>query len=406
VLELNGTLLASLGDPQDAARTIGGGIYISNDDGLSWVQSDKGMKLNTGVRDLALHGDTLFAGTGHNLSHIGSSGVFISVDAGNTWDEIGLKDKFIRVLTVTADKQVVAGSNASSFFISEDLANSWSQSGKGMEDWIVPFLIKNEDYLFAVGNDGIWRSEIPVKEWVKVRQGIWFLVKTSGGSLLAAQSGKIISSVDMGETWEEIAQISSREEINFLYELNADLIVACSDREGVFYSSDRGYTWEKYDLGSFNDNNSFRIAYQTPKGNLVLGTGRGTLRSEDEGNTWKNVDEGFRAWSFTKKDHILYAGAYAKGVHISKDDGATWTEYNAGLREGDAYLTVPALFTTHDNSILCGTLGEGMFKLAENDSIWKPFKTGMTDNTHFGIIQDDDGTLYAGSGKGVFKRKE
>ena len=154
-----------------------------------------------------------------------------------------------------------------------------------------------------------------------------------------------------------------------------------------------------------DNNNLFRIAYQTPKGNLVIGTDRGTLRSEDEGNTWKNVDEGFAAWSFTKKDHILYAGAYAKGVHISKDDGVTWMEYNDGLREGDAYLTVPALLTTHDNSILCGTLAEGMFKLAENDSIWKPFKTGMTDNTHFGIIQDDDGTLYAGSDKGVFKRK-
>ena len=90
IVELKGILFASVGDPQDAARTIGGGIYKSDDDGLTWLKSDNGLSENTKVSDLTLIENRLLISTGYPI-HIGDRGVFKSDDLGQTWQSNGLK---------------------------------------------------------------------------------------------------------------------------------------------------------------------------------------------------------------------------------------------------------------------------------------------------------------------------
>ncbi|MGB5204638.1 WD40/YVTN/BNR-like repeat-containing protein [Eudoraea sp.] len=400
IVALNGNLFASVGDPQDAARITGGGIFKSEDDGLTWIKSDNGLSENTKVSDITIIDNTLFVSTGYQVN-IGDRGVFKSEDLGQTWLPTGLNDLQLRLIRPTSRQQVIAGSNVSSIFISNNKGESWLQTGKEIENWFVFQVMENNNYLFANGESGIWRADIPVKEWQQIRNETGSLVQLPSGKILMAENGKILTSEDNGDHWSQIADLKS--EMIFLYALDSKLLVACAQEDGIYYSTNDGHDWLKYSMGMF-EQNTFRTAIKTPGGALLTGTARGTLRSDDQGKTWKNVDENFFAWTFTKSNNIIYAGGYADGIRKSTNDGLTWTEFNSGLREGDNYLTVTSLCATSDNSVICGTLGEGIYLLKSNDSIWSEHKIGLTDLVNFGIIEGNNGIIYSTSQKGIFKR--
>ncbi len=401
IAELKGILYASVGDPQDAARTIGGGIYKSEDDGLTWSKSDHGISENTKVSDIARIENTLFVSTGYPI-HIGDRGVFKSNDYGHSWKPSGLNDSQLRLLRTTSKQQLLAGSNVASIFISNNNGESWSQTGKEIENWSVFQVLENNNYLFASGESGIWRAAKPVREWKQIKKELGSLVKLSNGNMLMAENGVILRSENNGDTWESISELKS--EMIFLYEIDANLIIACAQGKGVFYSTNNGKDWLKYNMGEY-EKNRFRTAIKTSNETLLIGTTGGTLRSTDLGKTWEKVDNEFYVWSFAEIDNAIYAGGYAQGVRRSIDDGLTWTEFNSGLREGDNYLTVTSLCSTSDNSLICGTLGEGIYKLKSNDSLWIEYKTGLTELVNFGIIEGNNGILYTTSEKGIFERK-
>ncbi len=401
IIDLNGILFASAGDPQDAARTIGGGIYKSEDEGLNWSKSDDGISQNTKVSDLTILENTIFASTGYPIN-IGDRGVFRSDDLGETWQATGLNDSQLRLIRTTSSQQLIAGSNVSSIFISNNKGESWKQTGKEIENWSIFQVIESNNYLFVNGESGIWRAAIPVKEWEKIRTGMGSLIDLDNGNILMAENGVIFSTRDNGDHWTPIADLKS--EMIFLYNINSKLLIACAQGDGMYYSTNDGYEWIKYKLGIF-EQNAFRTAIQTPGGALIAGTRGGTLRSQNDGETWETVDENFSAWTFTKMNHVLYAGGYRDGIHKSIDDGLTWTDFNTGLQEGDNYLTVTSLCATSNNSILCGTIGEGIYVLEPNDSIWKENKNGLTDFVNWGIIEGSNSTLYTTSNKGIFERK-
>ena len=400
IVELKGNLFASIGDPQDAARTIGGGIYKSEDDGLNWFKSDNGLTENTKVSDLTLIENTLFVSTGYPIN-IGDRGVFKSNDLGQSWLPTGLNDSQLRLIRTTSNQQLIAGSNVSSIFISNNKGESWLQTGKEIENWSVFQVIENSNYLFTSGESGIWRAKIPVKEWKQIKKELGSLVILSNGNILMAENGVVLRSENNGDTWEPIADLKT--EMIFLFALDANLLIACAQGDGIYHSNNNGETWQKYNMGEF-ERNRFRTAIKTSNGTLLVGSTSGTLRSTDQGETWKNVDEEFYVWSFVESDNVIYAGGYAQGVRRSTDDGLTWTEFNSGLREGDNYLTVTSLCVTSDNSLIIGTLGEGIYKLNSNDSLWREYKTGLTDLVNFGIIEGDKGILYTTSEKGIFER--
>ncbi|MCB0476043.1 MAG: hypothetical protein KDC69_10220, partial [Flavobacteriaceae bacterium] len=401
MVDFKGTLFASIGDPQDAALTIGGGIYKSEDLGLTWTRSDEGISPNTKVTDLTILENTIFASTG-NPTNIGDRGVFKSDDFGKTWQPTGLNNSQIRLIRTSSSEQLIAGSNAESIFISNDKGQSWTQTGKEIENWMTYEIVEHNNYLFASAESGIWRAKIPVKEWEQIRtSSMGSLIALPNGNLLAADNGAIFRTEDIGEHWTKIAELGG--EMIYLSQINPKLLVACPSDDGLYFSIDDGREWAKYEMGMF-EQNSFSTAIETPNGALLVGTYRGTLRSPDHGKTWENVDENFFAWSFTKVDDEIYAGGYASGIHKSSDDGLSWVELNSGLREDKDYLTVTTLCAKSDGSIFCGTLGEGIYRLEYKDSIWRDYNTGLTNLVNFGLIEGDEGTLYTTSEKGIFKR--
>ncbi len=76
VIKFNNSLVASIGNRQDASTQSGGGIFRSDDKGLTWIRSDIGIKYNTKVNNICIYKNKLLASTGI-FSSVGDKGVFL-----------------------------------------------------------------------------------------------------------------------------------------------------------------------------------------------------------------------------------------------------------------------------------------------------------------------------------------
>ncbi|MBN2571997.1 MAG: T9SS type A sorting domain-containing protein, partial [Ignavibacteriales bacterium] len=94
------------------------GIYISSDNGNSWLRSNNGLT-NTGVRCLTKNNDYLFTGTW-------GGGVFRSADTGKTWQAVGVDGEAVKSI-LAVDSVIFAGASPRVYF-STDNGNTWNYS--------------------------------------------------------------------------------------------------------------------------------------------------------------------------------------------------------------------------------------------------------------------------------------
>lgn len=100
-----------------ACESAEAGIYVSSDNGSSWVRRIDGLS-NPNVRCLAKNSVYLFAGTW-------GGGVFRSADSGKTWQSAGLDGEAVTSL-LTVGSTLFAGSTSMVHF-STDNGTTWSQ---------------------------------------------------------------------------------------------------------------------------------------------------------------------------------------------------------------------------------------------------------------------------------------
>ena len=128
------------------AGTGGSGIYISSDNGVSWMPVNNGLT-NFYVHSLAVKGSDIFAGT--------NWGVFLSIDSGSSWNLInnGLTNTFVNALLVNGT-DLFAGTEGG-VFMSSDNGNSWTAVNDGLtSNNILKLFVSPEFYsgLFILRN--------------------------------------------------------------------------------------------------------------------------------------------------------------------------------------------------------------------------------------------------------------
>jgi photosystem II stability/assembly factor-like uncharacterized protein len=99
---------------------------------------------------------------------------------------------------------------------------------------------------------------------------------------------------------------------------------------GIFKSTDGGVSWNQLPNQPGSRRMFYGLAVDPTDSKRIFwgscGTGGGVWRSEDQGNTWKNV---FAGENFVWNVHIDKSGTiYASGaqLHCSTDHGATWKQ--------------------------------------------------------------------------------
>lgn len=397
IIKYKNSLIASVGNRQDASGQAGGGIFRSEDDGSNWRRSDSGLIAGSKVSCINVKGNVIFASAGYPVGNY-SKGIYQSTDGGYRWKHVGL-DEIVRFIKVTTDGQLICGTDGASVFISNN-GIDWTQSGKEFDCWDVFNVFKNGKTIYASDQAlRVWKKNAG-NDWKNIGQG--YVNVLPSGKLVTFSNNKIVVSRNEGRTWTKQGEFKSKF-IRFIT-LNDTMVVGCSFN-GLLLSKDDGNTWQKFDVPGFNDAN-FRTVLFTPDGAILAAyssndRGTGILCSKDGGSHWEKVADDLFVFSLFYHNGYVYVGSYSKGVLRSADNGTTWQTFNNGLRNEDEYISVTS-FANFRNTLYCGTLGKGTFQFSISSGTWRAFNAGLTNMSVWDLFADRKGVLAA-TKTGIFQ---
>lgn len=440
-------------------RLIGGdfmsGIRVSEDDGLTWADSNSGLPQEVlpgggqthfiGPNNIQKRGSTLFIST--------DRGLYRSDDNGSTWALVGFSNMVLRYVVASGDTLVVSdGSNVGGLSISTDDGASWATAFVGGNNEITDCLLLLDGRIYAGTDNGIYSSSDLGASWQHDTGLVYNSFASVAadastivlGALGSDQSGLMYSN-DQGASWTQSSGTSPKYGVDDLVKHGENWFATVqlngmntgSSSYGVYRSTDGAQSWDQVYFYPWEG-----LASAGPY--LFAGATGGVMRSGDEGQSWIAVNNGFQHANemincFASVGDTLYAGSmnfgvyrstdlgqnwipaisgigdrwvrclavsngkvFAStddGIYRSDDQGANWFEVNAGL---PSVTFIPSIIA-HDGLLMAAVFGQGVYVSGDQGGYWYPASEGLFDPDVSALAVQGD-TVYATTwGSGVFK---
>jgi ligand-binding sensor domain-containing protein len=178
------------------------GVYCSSDNGHTWKRSNVGLSFENydsiyhhapQVIRLATGGTNIFAGTT-------GEGVFLSTNRGATWTAIdsGLTNLSIYGLATIA-QGIFAGASGAGVFRSSNAGSNWSPANVGLTNRMINTLIASDSNLYAGTNMGVFLSTNCSNTWTDISAGTQ--VDSSAIISLAVCDGYLFAGTNSNGVW-------------------------------------------------------------------------------------------------------------------------------------------------------------------------------------------------------------
>jgi ribosomal protein S11 len=268
-----------------------------------WVQTSGGMG-NLTVLSFASSGDTFFAGTDYY-------GVYVSTDNGTTWVQTSLNNRIVTALAKIGSN-LYAGAISGGIFISTNNGTNWTQSSLTVG---VSSIAESGNNILVSSNSsggGIYYSSNNGINWsnTSISSGIFWPLAVNGNDVFAGSNG-VWKSTNNGINW---TQTSFNNRLLWSLAANGNIIFAgCIQTYGVYKSTDNGTSWAQTSL-----NNRVVRSLAVDGDNVYAGTSdNGVYVSNDNGMNWVQRNEGLGN-ATVRALHIIgnyiYAGTVNNGV--------------------------------------------------------------------------------------------
>lgn len=339
---------------------------------------------------------------------------------------------YIRVIYITPDGVLFAGTDSAGIFRSTDLGNSWIPVNTGLdydpgEGYIsIAALAQKRNMLYAGTSSGLYASPNGGDTWhhaptLQKRVSVSGVV-TIGARVYIGTYEEGVWYSDDGDTWipmnDGLENVSVRE----LSTIGTTLVAGTEDgafrkrfRENSWTPINTGFVPKPIDMAPINkariESGGTPLPPQSPAvirvdafaamENLLymgvhMGGDGGLFRSDDEGDSWIRITSKemvHAVEALTTFGTVLYASTSGSGVFRSEDKGDSWTAVNDGLTD----RTVSALLAVSEDTLFVGTLEGGIFRTTDGGNSWVEVNTGLV-NTSVSELAVIGKTIYAAIG--------
>lgn len=413
------------------------GIFRSNDDGLNWTPSSKGLpkdyyNLHTSrITSLLFNDLKIYAGTDGN-------GIYISTDNGNNWDPIndGLPEYYDYTYIPTIGDLVYNGiavfAICGNSIYRLNGSNVWEKIQNAIPDNGVFSIAHNDSILFALTLDALYSSGDNGNNWDEIYSGSLF----NSGSfvdikvfeprfyLFGVYAG-LNNSSDNGTTWNSINEGIGELRKLYPYQIDVyDSLLGVITNEGkIIISRDAGGNWEEaaFSVTSINNYihhnktffNLFNYFYIKKEGvwlqipttgsfvDIVLadttligisrtinwagiyqgGINNGNIQDTNFDPTWNISLTGSTYYhSLRVNSNKIYVAA-SDGIYLSSDYGITWDQI--GLKDKQIISLVLS-----DTNFIAQT-ADGFYKSFDGGYNWSSLYIGMDNIVNLDLCGDN-----------------
>lgn len=196
--------------------------------------------------------------------------------------------------------------------------------------------------------------------------------------------------------------------ISVIADPTADIVYAGWHGAGMMRSDDGGQTWKEINRGlSELTVVSIAINPRNPT-HLYVATEQGIFRSFDRGEQWAETAAFRDVWAIAVNPDdpsILYAGSADGVIYKSIDEAISWTVANKTLK---SVVTSLAVDTANRSVIYAGTLSAGVLRSSDSGQTWTSSNQGMSTRRVFSVLIDPvvARTVYAGTDSGLYVSKD
>lgn len=361
--------LFAIGDKLFAGISEGLFLYTGN----RWIKNQS--IPTSSVKSFTKLGNSLFAATN-------TKGVFISGDNGDTWVAI---NKGINSGPLPSPCFVLSANNDNLFLSTQDgmcLFNFKDSSWKWIKNGLPTQFVFNIYYqlpifglasignnVFATNNHGVFLYNKTDSLWTKKTNGLWdtsvrCIAVTGNYIYVGTDSGNVFVSADNAETWVKTKNSGLVKDDIFAIAFKDNMIFAgCRSKgSGVYVSNNNASTWEKANTGLSILKASALLFSDTS----IFAAGGRVYKTAKIDDTWQETSNGLGYTyntSILRLDTILFVGNQTGGVYRSFDYGKKWSTVNSGLKNKNILC-----LGANNSKLYAGTKGGGVFEL--NGSNW------------------------------------